>query len=460
VNAPNVKSPPVRPPQPSSVGARIGVAVAALVLTGLLVWRISSKPTDDKSKPGGGAGARPVAVSVAPVEQRDVPVTVEGLGSVTPLATVTVKTLVDGRLMSLAFTEGQPVKKGDALAQIDPRPFQIQLEQASAARQRDDAAAKNAQVNLQRYISLREQKLVPQQQVDDQQAATDQAKAAVALDDAAINNARLQLDYAHITSPIDGVTGIRQVDIGNVVHPADPNGIVLLTQLDPISVIFTLPQDALPDVSAAMAAAQAQTQDDKKRLDVEAYARDGTTLLGRGKLYVVDNQINPSTATLRLKATFDNPKRVLWPNQFVKARLYLSVREGALVIPTPALQRGPQGTFVYVVGADDTAQTRDVTVDSTQGAITLIASGLQKDDRVVTDGIGQLKPGAKVSIRGAGEGGPKHDGAPKGDAVAKGDGAAKADGAASGESANGEGSDKGEKKRQPRQSDGTAGSAP
>jgi multidrug efflux system membrane fusion protein len=389
----------VRPAHKSPVLGRIAIAVAGIVLTGLIVWRITQKPPEDKSK--AAAAGRPIAVSVAPVEQRDVPVTVEGLGSVTPIATVTMKSLVDGRLVNLAFTDGQTVKKGDALAQIDPRPFQIQLETAAAARQRDEAAAKNAQLNLQRYISLREQKLVPQQQVDDQQTATDQAKAAVALDDAAINSAKLQLDYARIVSPIDGVTGIRQVDLGNIIHASDPNGIVTLTQLDPISVIFTLPQDALPDVAQAMDAALKQTDPDKRKLDVEAYARDGTTLLGRGKLFVVDNQINVNTATMRLKANFDNPKRVLWPNLFVKARLYLAVREGALVIPTPAVQRGPQGTFVYVVGADDTAQLRDVEVDSAQGNITLISKGLQKDERVVTDGIGQLKPGAKVSIRGA-----------------------------------------------------------
>jgi membrane fusion protein, multidrug efflux system len=392
-------------PKKSSVLARVVVAVIAIALTGLIIWRVSSKPQDANAKGRGpNAGARPVAVSVAPVEQRDVPVTVEGLGSVTPLATVTVKSLVDGRLVSIAFTEGQAVKKGDALAQVDPRPYQIQLEQAAAAKQRDEATAKNAQLNLQRYVSLREQKLVPQQQVDDQQTTLDTAKASIALDEAAINNARLQLDYAHITSPIDGVTGIRQVDLGNVVHPSDASGIVVLTQLDPIAVIFTLPQDSLPEVAAAMAAS-------KDKLDVEAYARDGTTLLGRGKLYVVDNQINASTATMRLKAQFDNPKRVLWPNQFVKARLYLSVREGALTIPTPALQRGPQGTFVYVVGADDVAQPRSVDVESTQGALTLVAKGLSKDERVVTDGVGQLRPGSKVSVRAAeGEGAPKAEG--------------------------------------------------
>jgi multidrug efflux system membrane fusion protein len=308
--------------------------------------------------------------------------------------------------VQLAFTEGQNVKKGDPIAQVDPRPFQIQLEQAIAAKARDEATARNAQLNLQRYTSLRDQKLVPQQQVDDQKTVMEQANAAVQLDVAAINNAKLQLDYAHITSPIDGVAGIRQVDLGNIVHPGDANGIVVLTQLDPISIIFTLPQDALADVTQAMS----ESQD---KLDVEAYARDGTTLLAKGKLYVVDNEINPTTATMRLKATFDNPKRALWPNQFVKARLYLRVREGALVIPTPALQRGPQGTYVYVIGPDDVAQTRDVDVDSTQGDLTLIAKGLQKDERVVTDGLGQLKPGAKVQVRAPaapGEGGGKPEG--------------------------------------------------
>jgi multidrug efflux system membrane fusion protein len=381
------------------------VAAVGIVLTGLVIWRVTARPADEQTK-GKGGPPRAVAVSVANVDQRDVPVTVEGLGTVTPLATVTVKTQVDGRLVQLAFTEGQNVKKGDPIAQVDPRPFQIQLEQATAAKARDEATARNAQLNLQRYTSLRDQKLVPQQQVDDQKTVMEQANAAVQLDVAAINNAKLQLDYAHITSPIDGVAGIRQVDLGNIVHPGDANGIVVLTQLDPISIIFTLPQDALADVTQAMS----ESQD---KLDVEAYARDGTTLLAKGKLYVVDNEINPTTATMRLKATFDNPKRALWPNQFVKARLYLRVREGALVIPTPALQRGPQGTYVYVIGPDDVAQTRDVDIDSTQGDLTLIAKGLQKDERVVTDGLGQLKPGAKVQVRAPaapGEGGGKPEG--------------------------------------------------
>ncbi len=371
--------------------ARIAIGAFAALLVGLLLWRISSKPSDADTKPGGkNAAARAVPVAVATVEQKDVPLTIDGLGSVTPLATVTIKSLVDGRLTAVGFKEGALVKKGEVLAQVDPRPFQILAETARAAKMRDEAAARNAVLNLQRDITLREQKLIPQQQVDDQQTVVDQAKAAVLLDDAQLDTANLQLDYARITTPIEGVAGIRQVDVGNIVHPADPGGIVLLTQLDPIAVLFTLPQDALPDVSAATA--------QEGQLDVETYARDGTTLLAKGKLLVVDNQINAATATMRLKATFDNAQHKLWPNQFVKSRLFLSVRKDAIVIPTPAVQRGPQGIFVYVV-EDGVAKTRDIAIDTTIGNQTLINKGLKKGEQVVVDGLGQLKPGAKVQIR-------------------------------------------------------------
>lgn len=381
---------PAGPAKKSNGAVRIGIALGAIVLVGLLVWQITKKPADADAKKG--AGNRPIAVTVAPVERRDVPVTVEGLGSVTPLATVTMKAQVDGRLLDVTFKEGQPVKKGELLAQIDPRPFQIALEQAAAAKQRDEALARNANLNLERNRTLRQQNLIAQQQVDDQVAAAAQAQATVALDQAAIDSARLNLDYARVTSPVDGVTGIRQVDPGNIVHQADANGIVVITQLDPISVIFTLPQDALPDVSAAMA---------DKQLEVDAYARDGQTLLSKGKLLLVDNQINAATATLRLKAVFDNPKHQLWPNQFVKARLYLTTHEGAMVVQAPAVQRGPNGTFVYVVGDDGLAHVRPVDVDSTNADIAILAKGVSEGEKVVTEGVAQLKDGAKVQIRGA-----------------------------------------------------------
>jgi multidrug efflux system membrane fusion protein len=234
------------------------------------------------------------------------------------------------------------------------------------------------------------QKLIPQQQVDDQKAAADQATAALAADHALADNARLQLDYARIKSPIDGVTGVRQVDPGNIVHPGDAGGIVVVTQLDPMAVVFTLPQDDLPRVAKQLA---------EGPLQVEAYARDGATLLGTGQLLLIDNQVNQQTATIKLKATFPNPKRLLWPNAFVKARLLLTTRSGALVVPATAIQRGPQGTFVYLLDPANKASVRPVVIDQTQDEIVILKSGLKPGDRIVIEGQGAIRPGATVAPR-------------------------------------------------------------
>ncbi|HXI56527.1 MAG TPA: efflux RND transporter periplasmic adaptor subunit, partial [Polyangia bacterium] len=301
----------------------------------------------------------------------------------------------------VVFQEGQTVKRGDLLAEIDARPFQILLHQGQAALGKDQAMLHGAQRNLERYQSVVAENLIPQQQVDDQRATVEQLTAAVQGDQATIENARLQLDYARIKSPIDGVTGVRQVDPGNVVHASDANGVVVVTQLDPIAVLFTLSQDELPRVAKAQADGP---------LTVEALGRDGTQILATGKLELVDNQINQATATIRLKAIFPNPaapQHALWPNQFVKARLRLAVRKGALVIPAVAVQRGPQGTFVYVVGGDEKAAVRPVTVDVIQGDEALLANGkgLSAGDAVVIEGQNQLRPGAKVIGRPGGAGG-------------------------------------------------------
>jgi multidrug efflux system membrane fusion protein len=314
----------------------------------------------------------------------------EGLGNVLPIAQVTVKTQVDGRLDKVLFTEGQMVQKGDALAQVDPRPFTIQLHQAEAALLRDNAQLRNAHLNLERYKTLRQQSLIPQQQVDDQQTMVDQLNATVRADQTQIENAKLQLDYAHIVSPIEGVVGVRQVDPGNLVHVSDANGIVVVTQLDPIAVLFTLAQDDLPRVSKQLAAGE---------VPVDAFSRDGMQRLGEGKLAVIDNQVNAQTATIRLKATFPNPTRALWPNAFVKARLLLETKKGVLVVPATAVQRGPQGTFAYVVEPDNTVTSRTVEVESTEGDKAIIAKGLVPGEQVVTDGQNQLRPGAKVAPR-------------------------------------------------------------
>jgi multidrug efflux system membrane fusion protein len=361
-------------------------------------------PDRSGGKPGGGAGGgdRVIPVLVARAALKDVPLYLQGLGSVTAYKTVNVRTQVDGRLERVAFREGQPVKQGELLAQIDSRPFTIMLHQAEAALARDEAQLQGARKNLERYETVVQQKLIPQQQVDDQRALTQQLEGTVKADQAQIENAKLQIDYAHIKSPIEGVTGIRIVDPGNVVHAADANGIVVVTQLDPIAVIFTLPQDDLGRIAPRQA---------EGPLVVEASSREGDELLATGKLELVDNQINQTTATIRLKAIFPNPKRVLWPNQFVKARLRLGVRKGTLVVPAAAVQHGPQGTFVYVVGDDGRAALRTVDVDSIENDLALLKGGVAPGERVVSEGQNQLRPGARVSVREAGGG---HAGKPPG----------------------------------------------
>jgi membrane fusion protein, multidrug efflux system len=333
---------------------------------------------------------RQVPVLVETAARREVPIILEGLGTVTPLATITVHTQVDGKLETVDFREGQPVRKGEQLAQVDPRPFRIAVAQASATLERDQAQLRNARLTLERDVGLRAQDLVPQQQVDDQQTVVDQAAATVGMDRAQLDNARLQLEWSRVVSPIDGVAGIRQLDPGNLVHQADPSGLVVLTQFDPISVIFTLPEDDLERITRAYAQGPRA---------VEAWSRDGQRRLASGELTVIDNQVNLNTATVRLRATFRNPGHTLWPNQFVKARLHVESKEAALVVSAAAVQRGQQGTFVYVVGADHTAQLRPVEVETLEGTQAILKSGVQVGEVVVIDGQAQLKPGSRVDAR-------------------------------------------------------------
>src|SRR5438067_891623 len=355
------------------------MAAVGVVLVAAVIWFVRRSHRDQ----GGAAVA-------AQAQQRDVPIYLDGLGSVIAAKTVTVRALVDGRLDAVLFREGDFVHRGQVLAQIDPRPFQVQLEQARGARARDEAQLRTAKITLARNQDLLRRKLIAPQDVDNQSAVVGQFEGAVRIDQAQIDSARLNLDYARITSPIDGLTGVRLVDPGNLVHASDAGGIVIITQLNPIAVLFTLPQDNLPQVAQQM---------ELGKLSVEAWSRDGNTKLATGELLLIDNQINQNTATMRLKAMFANPQRLLWPNQFVKARLLVSVRKGALVTSATAVQRGPDGTFVYVVGPDDTVQPRKVEVDLTQGDILSIAKGLQAGEVVVTDGAAALRPGAKIAPR-------------------------------------------------------------
>ncbi len=372
---------------------RVVLLVLLVVVVGGSWWLVRSRSkaaTVAAAAASSAAANRVVPVGTADVSQHDVPVWLEGLGNVAAFYTVTVKTQVDGRIDKVLFTEGQHVKKGDVLVQIDPRPFAIQLESAQAALARDSANATNAKLNAERYKTLSQQNLIAVQQYTDQLSAQAQAEAQVRADQAAIDAARLNLDYARITSPIDGVTGVRLVDPGNVVHAADVNGLVVVTQLDPIAVFFTLPEDDLPAINEAMAHGTPV---------VDALSRDGDKPLGQGKLMVIDNQINQATATLRLKAVFDNPSHQLWPNQFVKARLHVATRKDALTVPAAAIQHGPQGTFAYVVKPDSTVEARPITVVATQGETAILGTGVSPGEHVVVDGQGQLRPGAKVAAR-------------------------------------------------------------
>jgi multidrug efflux system membrane fusion protein len=355
------------------------------VKTSLLALGLSlaACQTEAKAASKTDAGPRPIPVLAADVVAKNIPIYLEGLGNVTAFQTVTVHTQVDGRLDKVLFREGQEVKKGEQIAQVDPRPYQIQLHQAEGALAKDQATLKDAEVTLVRDLDLVSKKLAPQQSVDDERAIVDGTKGSIDVDRANIESAKLNLDYARIASPIDGVTGIRQVDQGNIIHAADANGIVIITQLDPIAVYFTLPEDDLVSVNRELK---------KAPLDVDAYSRDGSTKLGTGKLALVDNEINQATATLKLKAIFDNPDRTLWPNQFVKIRLLLNTRSNALVVPASVVQRGPQGTFAYVILADDTVDMRPIEVDSQAGELVIIAKGLTAGERVVADGQNLLRP--------------------------------------------------------------------
>ncbi len=373
------------------------LGVALLAAVGLVVrGRYTPRSAVTPQAGPGAQAARPVPVVAATVVRRDVPVYLEGLGNVTAFKTVTMKSQVDGRLDQVLFREGQTVRKGQVLAQIDPRPFQIQLQQAQGALARDEAQLRNARLNVSRDRPLVAEKLIAPQQLDTDVATAGQLEGAVQIDKAAIETARLNLDYARITSPIDGVTGIRQVDPGNVVHAADPGGIVVITQLDPIAVLFTLPQDQLTPVLGALAGGE---------LPVDLHSRDGSILLGNGKLALVDNQINQATSTIRLKAIAPNPRHLLWPNQFVNARLRLATQKDALVMPATAAQRGPNGTFVYVIGSDMTASPRPVELAGTQGDLAVVKSGVGEGERVVVDGQNQLRPGSRVVAREQGAAG-------------------------------------------------------
>jgi multidrug efflux system membrane fusion protein len=358
----------------------------------LLAFGGCQSANSTKEKQALAATTRSVPVAVASAVEQDMPVYLTGLGSVTAYNTVSVKSRVDGQLIQVNFKEGQQVNKGDLLVLIDPRPFQVQLASPQAQLFKDQAQLRDAQLNYQRFKDLlNESGAMSQQQVDTQKSLADQFEGAVRADQAAIDNAKLQLVYCHITAPVSGHIGLRLVDAGNIVHANDTNAMLVITQLQPISVIFTLPQDNLPAVVKRMK---------QGTLAVDAYDRDDKTKLATGTLLTIDNQIDQTTGTDRLKATFDNKDGVLFPNQFVNIHLLLDVRKNSTIVPSVAVQRGPQGSFVYVVKADKTVEARTVTVALTQSNQSAIGSGLQVGEAVVTDGQDKLQNGAKVETRG------------------------------------------------------------
>jgi multidrug efflux system membrane fusion protein len=341
--------------------------------------------------PGAKPSMPPVPVLVAAARQGDMPVFLTGLGSVTAFNTVTVKSRVDGQLIKVAFQEGQYVHEGDLLAEIDPRPFQVQLTQAEGQLARDSAQLKEAKINLERYRDLLKGDLIAKQQVDDQAATVGQNEGTVKLDQGAIDNAKLQLTYSRITAPISGRIGFRLVDVGNMVHASDQTGLLVITQVQPIAVLFTLPEDNLPSILTQLHSGE--------QLPVEAYDRAGRTRLATGSLLTVDNQIDQSTGTTRMKAVFENKDSALFPNQFVNVRLLVDIKKEAVIVPVAAVQRGPQGTFVYIVKPDQTVDVRQVTVGPTAGGDASIEAGVSAGETVVVDGVDKLRAGSKVQAK-------------------------------------------------------------
>ena len=365
-------------------GLKVGMALALTLAICAALTGCGSKAKSAKA-----SGPPPaVPVGVAAVKQGDFNVYLTGLGSVQAFFTVSLKTRIDGQIMKVNFQEGQDVKKGETLIEIDPRPYEVALAQAKANLEKDEAQLKNAQAQYERNKVLYEQGVIAKQDLDTLQASFGTYEGTIAADRAAIQNAELNLTYCYIKSPIDGRIGLRQVDPGNYVTAAGNTPMVVITQLHPIAVVFTLPEDQLQTVREHMK---------QGTLEVDAYSQDDRTKLATGKLLTIDNQIDPTTGTAKLKAVFDNPDSMLWPNEFVNAHLLLEVRKNAVTAPASAILRGPEGSFAYVVDNNNTVQMQPVQIALTQGATVVLASGLQGGQKVVTDGQEKLQAGSHVA---------------------------------------------------------------
>src|SRR6266851_1347482 len=333
----------------------------------------------------------PVPIVAGVVARHDVPIYLTGVGTVIAYNTVVVRSQIQGQLVSINFTEGQTVHTGDLLAQIDPGPYQAQVDQVTATRDRDQAQLTNAEANFARYSKLGSQGWATPQLVETQTAQVAQLKSAIKADEALIEAAKIQLSYTRLTSPIDGVVGIRQIDIGNIIHPTDPNGLVVATQIEPISLIFTLPETDLPQI-------QQQQQKTKGPLKVLAYSQDGKIKLDEGELALVNNEILQTTGSIQLKANFPNTAHRLWPGELVNARLLLDTRHDGLTVPASVVQQGPQGAYAYVISPENTVEIRPVTVAQISDGQALIDSGLKANEQVVVDGQYKLQPGTQVTI--------------------------------------------------------------
>ena len=375
-----------REPDPGSRRSWWILGGGALLLIGFLLFRILS----GRGPKGPAPSGRAIPIVAAAARKGDMPVTLTGLGTVTALNTVTVKSRVDGQIVRIVFQEGQFVRQGELLVEIDPRPFQVQLMQAEGQMAKDQATLKNAAMDLERFKSLARQGILSRQQLDAQTTAVNQSEATLKADRAAVESAKLNLAYCHITAPISGKVGLRQVDLGNMVRASDATGLAVIAPVQPISVVFTIPADSVQRVLL---------QNRKgKPLSVEAFDRDMKTRLASGSVQAIDNQVDAGTGTVRIKAIFSNEDGALFPNQFVNARLRVDTLEGVTIIPTSALQQSPQGTFVYVVKADGTVEMRLVEVQATEGDSTALRGGLAPGELVATDGLEKLKPGAKVAL--------------------------------------------------------------